>query len=152
MNVKELSRDQIEELKQEYLTRKMDENGETPSYEELALADQTISDDEIFEEYAGTEFSPDDFVSGGEETEPPADETVTAWIAELSPGEYLHINNIEDGNGTWFDCTKSIWEAYWVKNFEDLRFTVETEFSDFAPNFPKYHQICFSHKYITTEN
>ena len=66
MDVKELSREQIAELKQAYLMRKMDENGETPSYGELALADQTVSDEEIFAEYAGTEFSPEDFASSGE--------------------------------------------------------------------------------------
>lgn len=59
--VKELTRDQLVELKQNYLTQKMDEKGESPSYGELAKADKTITDDEIYAEYDGTMFSDDDF-------------------------------------------------------------------------------------------
>ena len=60
--VKELTRDQLVELKKNYLTQKMDENGEFPSYGELAEVDQTITDDEIFEEYEGIMFSDDDLL------------------------------------------------------------------------------------------
>lgn len=62
MTVRELSREQLDELKQNHLTRKMDEAGESPSYGELAEASEKISDEEIFDEYDGTEFSPDDFM------------------------------------------------------------------------------------------
>lgn len=61
MTVYELNRDQLEELKQNYLTEKMDERGESPSWGDLADADSIISDHEIFAVYDGTEFSNDDF-------------------------------------------------------------------------------------------
>lgn len=60
MKVTELSRDQLVELKQHYLC--------DTSYHvytsELADADNIISDEEIFEEYADTEFTEDDFIWG----------------------------------------------------------------------------------------
>ena len=61
MTVYELNREQLIELKQAYLTRVLDERGESPSYGELASADEIISDDEIYEAYAGTDFVRDDF-------------------------------------------------------------------------------------------
>lgn len=57
MNVAELSRNQLIELKQAYLT----ENQDTVYMSELAFADELVSDETIFEEYAGYEFSEDDF-------------------------------------------------------------------------------------------
>lgn len=57
MNVRELSREQLIELKQGYLTQKGN-----PSYGELAAADELVPDETIFEEYSATEFTPDDFV------------------------------------------------------------------------------------------
>ena len=70
MTVRELNRDQLIELKQAYLTQKLDEQGEGISYGELAEADELVSDAEIFEEYAGTDFVPDDFTcSAGQESE-----------------------------------------------------------------------------------
>ena len=61
MSVKELNREQLTELKGNYLMEKNAENGEGTSYMEIADADSIISDDEIFDAYAGTEFSEDDF-------------------------------------------------------------------------------------------
>ena len=61
MSVYDLNRDQIEELKQSMLTERMLANGEEPSYGELADANETISDDEVITEYAGTNFNNDDF-------------------------------------------------------------------------------------------
>ena len=62
MTFDELNEDQRLELKQSYLTKKMDERGESPSYGELADADSLVSDSELEKEYGGTEFSPDDFM------------------------------------------------------------------------------------------
>lgn len=57
MSAKELTRDQLVSLKQNYL---MEKNGSV-SYGELANADALVSDATIFRHYAGTSFSPDDF-------------------------------------------------------------------------------------------
>ena len=73
MNVHELTRDQMIQLKQAYLT-KLDEEGtlndvlyndpddETGlTYDELANADTLIPDAIVYNEYAGYEFVPEDF-------------------------------------------------------------------------------------------
>ncbi len=59
MTVRELNRDQLEELKQHYLTEMNGDNG--TSYEELAFADNIVSDEEIYDAYADTIFTNDDF-------------------------------------------------------------------------------------------
>ena len=58
MEVTELSRDQLTELKGNYLDERMDGSA---SWGEIADADEIISDAEIFEAYAGYEFGNDDF-------------------------------------------------------------------------------------------
>lgn len=45
--VRDLSRDQLYELKQSFLFDRMVENGDWPSYGELANADETISDEAV---------------------------------------------------------------------------------------------------------
>lgn len=66
MNVNELSREQLVELKQNYLCELADKrNGEGVSYGELASADELVSDDEIFDYYSGTDFVTEDFVCSG---------------------------------------------------------------------------------------
>ena len=65
MTVYDLNRDQLAELKARYY---QDQVGYDLSYEELANIDAYVTDTEIFNEYAGTEFTPDDFFcSAGEE-------------------------------------------------------------------------------------
>lgn len=61
MTVYDLNRDQLIELKEHMLTERYDERGESPSWGDLAEADDIISDEEVFEEYGGTQFSMDDF-------------------------------------------------------------------------------------------
>lgn len=62
MKVTELNREQLIQLKQDYLCEVADKrNGETPSYYELANADETVTDAEIFDYYAVTDFVPEDF-------------------------------------------------------------------------------------------
>ena len=60
MNVKELSRNQLTELKQNYYN---DRHPEGVSYGELAGIDELVTDAEIFDEYAGTDFTEDDFAA-----------------------------------------------------------------------------------------
>ena len=61
MTLKELNSDQRLRLKQDILTRRMDERGESPSWGELADADRLVSDEELEAEFGGTEFVPEDF-------------------------------------------------------------------------------------------
>lgn len=63
MKVKELSREQLIELKQNYLSTLNNDC----SYMDLADADEKVSDQEIFEVFEGTEFTPDDFNAKGRE-------------------------------------------------------------------------------------
>lgn len=58
MEVTALTRDQLVELKGNYLDERMDGGA---SWGEIADADEIISDAEIFEAYAGTDFVNDDF-------------------------------------------------------------------------------------------
>lgn len=61
MNITELNREQIVELKQGYLIQQADENGFSPSWGELANADELITDDEVIDFFGSVEFSDDDF-------------------------------------------------------------------------------------------
>lgn len=71
MTVRELTREQLDELKRHDLTRQRDEEGAGISYYELSCAAELISDEAMFEEYDGIEFSNDDFccTAGTEDAE-----------------------------------------------------------------------------------
>lgn len=58
MCVTELNRNQIKQLKALHLSCLMEEG---ISYGELEAVDELVTDEEIFEEYAGTRFTEDDF-------------------------------------------------------------------------------------------
>lgn len=69
-DVTELTREQLEELKQDYMgelvnegtfREVMDADCDEPSYWHLAMADELIPDEFIFEYYAGVGFVNDDF-------------------------------------------------------------------------------------------
>ena len=57
MDVKELNRDQLIQLKQAMLC----DRGTGTSYGELAAADELVTDEEVFTHYEGTVFTEDDF-------------------------------------------------------------------------------------------
>lgn len=61
MNVQELNRDQLIQLKQEMLMERMDAEGDWPSWGELADADSLISDEDVQSQFAGTVFTTGDF-------------------------------------------------------------------------------------------
>ena len=70
MTVRELSREELIELKENYMIKLSDENRyaerfgvdwNTPSYGELYKADDLVSDDEVFDEYGGVDFTSEDF-------------------------------------------------------------------------------------------
>ena len=81
---------------------------------------------------------------------PVSQKTVTAYIMEGSKGEYLHMNSTEDGDGTWWDWSKNMFEAYWNKDLEGLQEIASTEFSDFKEGYPKFHKVKFSAKILET--
>lgn len=58
MSIYELSKNQLIELKQNYLC----EVQKNVSYEELCDADNIVSDEEIFQAYSCVDFSSEDFV------------------------------------------------------------------------------------------
>lgn len=57
MTVKQLNRDQLVSLKQQMLC----DRDSNVSYGELAIADDLITDAEVFAEFSGTEFTDEDF-------------------------------------------------------------------------------------------
>lgn len=61
MNVRELNREQLEELKQHYYM--FDKFGEeiSVSYGELAMIDELVTDEEVFDFYDNYVFCNDDF-------------------------------------------------------------------------------------------
>ena len=62
LTVSELSDDQMLELKQNYLCQHLDEvEDRSPSYGELADADEIVPTELIYDAYSGTLFVPDDF-------------------------------------------------------------------------------------------
>ena len=122
MRVYDLNRDQLTELKQNYLTQKLDEQGDGISYEELAFIDDYVSDEEIFEEYAGTEFVNDDFACSAGQEEEDLDNGYRFIITDVGRNEafYLHaINGIEYQWTDWAADTFSKREAqnalYWAR-------------------------------------
>lgn len=62
MKVRELTRDQLVELKGNFLCEIADRRiGESPSYYELANADSIVTDEDVFAFYDGIDFVPEDF-------------------------------------------------------------------------------------------
>lgn len=57
MDVHELNRDQLIQLKQSILC----DNDRNVSYGELAAADELVTDEDVFTRYAGVNFVEDDF-------------------------------------------------------------------------------------------
>ena len=62
MDVKSLSREELTELKQDYYTELLDNDGKCPSSGELMRIDEIVSDETVYQEYAGTEFVEEDFM------------------------------------------------------------------------------------------
>lgn len=70
MDVRDLSREQLVELKQRYLTQLADDGSyaevldcdyDDPSYQDLANADEIVPDDVIYRNYEGVYFVNNDF-------------------------------------------------------------------------------------------
>lgn len=70
MKVQELNRKQYKELCQDYITRfwtDFETETTSPSWGDLACADELVSEDVIYNYYDGIEFTEDDFFCGKEE-------------------------------------------------------------------------------------
>ena len=67
MTVYDLNREQLAELKQNYLIEVAESEGDSVDYATLSRADDIISDERIYELYADTTFVPEDFSSSAEE-------------------------------------------------------------------------------------
>jgi hypothetical protein len=87
MKVTELNREQLTELKQRYYTEK----NESVSYGELADIDSIVTDNEIFEEYNGIEFTEEDFFSS-------VNNTVKEDFAEIFRDVEENANDFETLN------------------------------------------------------
>lgn len=61
MTVRELTREQLNELKVDYVFKQFREQDEMPSYGDITCA-VDIDDEVIFEEYDGIDFVEEDFV------------------------------------------------------------------------------------------
>lgn len=61
MRLEDLNESQKLELRQQILTARNDGRGEGTSYDELASADELVSDEALRDYCEGTDFSPDDF-------------------------------------------------------------------------------------------
>lgn len=59
--VYDLNREELNELKQSYLCEMYDQEGECPSYGELAAVDEIIPDDVVYSHYEDISFVDDDF-------------------------------------------------------------------------------------------
>jgi hypothetical protein len=95
----DLSRDQIIELKQRVLCDMYDKDGESPSWGDLADADELVSDEEVRNEYGGTRFSPEDFTSECNMAE-------CLTVSEGDDDEDLGLDDGEKPLGKWFGDTK----------------------------------------------
>lgn len=58
MTVRELNKEQLAQLKQDYFVQR---HGENISYEELANIDNLVSDNEVFDYYGDVYFTKEDF-------------------------------------------------------------------------------------------
>lgn len=56
-----LSKDEMHELKKQYLTEECDKYGISPSYGELVDVDYTVSDEQVISQYGHINFVRDDF-------------------------------------------------------------------------------------------
>lgn len=61
MNVRELNREQLEELKQHYYMFEKFGKEISASWGELAMIDELVTDEEVFDFYENTIFVEDDF-------------------------------------------------------------------------------------------
>lgn len=76
MNVRELNREQLKEMKERYMIQLADEGNfaemfgvdyDSPSWGDMVNADELVPDEVVFRQWDGVDFVDDDFFSGKEE-------------------------------------------------------------------------------------
>ena len=100
MTVRELNRDQLAELKTNYLI----ELGNELSYEDLVNIHDLVPDQEVFDAYNGVNFVPDDFFcsAGQEEEDPIANKFI------VSDGGRYFLHATSSINYEWSDWAATI--------------------------------------------
>lgn len=78
------------------------------------------------------------------------EETIEAYIAEISKGKYMTIKKTDDGDGTYAESTDSPWLAEWDTDLDHLKGVVGFEYyaSKFEKDYPKYHKVRFTYEVI----
>ena len=120
MKVYDLNRDQLIELKQHYYIDHIDEN---PSYGELAEIDDLVSDEEVYKEYAGTDFVVDDFFSSAGQDEEKLSEALERLrddVLAVSTAGYIPFVSPYPSS-TEKDLKEAVYKAYmWLDRAQDL--------------------------------
>lgn len=116
MKVEELNREQLKELKINYLSL----NKNNISYEEIANIESIIPDAEIFEYYNGVNFTEADFFNNGEaeliEEQENNFEAILAGSKEIEiEGSILTITSYNNGDKIQLDL------SYLIENKEALK-------------------------------
>lgn len=113
MRLEDLNESQKLELKQDVLTARNDDRGEGTSYDELARADELVSDEALRDYCEGTKFSEDDFTCSSN----PAFQVRVTWpvhktfqVPAASKEEALDRMRIAVENGN-LSCWDPGWEA-----------------------------------------
>lgn len=70
--------------------------------------------------------------------------SIDAFVAEMSRGKFLKINQTEDGVGTYWTETTNLLEAYYSQKVEELKEICSFEFSNFPEGYPKFRLIHFA--------
>ena len=104
MTVYDLNRDQLQELKQHYYAEK---TGEDLSYEELAFIDDYVSDAEVYDEYSGTDFTPDDFFSSEGE-----DDDARFVVMDSNGRSTYFLHAVSSIEYQWSDWAASTFSKY----------------------------------------
>ena len=103
LSVYDLNRDQLQELKQRYYA---DKTGEDLSYEELAFIDDYVTDSEVYEEYAGTSFTNDDFFCSAVQDEG-EEENIRFFVADSGRNQTFYLHAINGIQYEWSDWAAS---------------------------------------------
>ncbi len=107
MNVKELTRAQLLQLKADYYE---EHHPEGVSYGELSDVDSLVSDEEIVEAYDGVDFVEDDFTSDEPITEDQNPENLNFIKVNIPPNEEAYKNG--NGEGCFFIVDEETKAAY----------------------------------------
>lgn len=117
MDVRDLTREQLDELKRDMICDRNEKKGEGTSWGELASAADLISDAEVFEEWGGVDFSEDDFASSAARTYATIDDLIAYEVEPAldDPADFdlrAIADAISSYDGDGFVVTVSA-DAFW---------------------------------------